>query len=346
MADRLTLNDALRDYYTQRKGRYSASTWHAHEGQLERWRTWITRETQPNVYLDDIDERHMVRYFDKLRPPAVAPSSFNNYRQYLRSFWLYCREEAWVQTNPMRHVDAMRVPKRVRLQLSADELLALLDGAGPRDRVALAVGMNTGLRGGDIAALTVGSVNLGNDTLLAWEEKTDQETLLPITADLRPELLRWFQHYAEACDIPDWRKLPNHWTLIPPARGAALNVHDPSAGFRVAYKTTARYRHPETIVHRALERIGHDTHREGFHTLRRSAARELYNLAVRDGIGDPIRIAQALLNHKSQKTTEIYLGITHEKELRDGMMRGKAFLSRSVTSADVPVIESKENRSA
>ena len=332
MTETRTLNDALSDYYAQRRGKYSTSTWEAHEGQLERFRTWVTRETQPNVYLDDIDDRLMVRYFNRLRPPAYSPSSYNNYRQYLGAFWKYCQGEGWIRTNPMRHVDPMRPQRRVRLQLSADELLALLDGATPRDRVALAVGMNTGLRGGDIAALTVGSVNLANNTLLAWEEKTDQETELPVTAELRAELLRWFQHYAEATGTTV-ESLPNHWTLVPPARGHAVNVHDLSLGYNVVYKVESRYTHPEKIVQRALTRIGHATHREGFHTLRRSAARELFELALAEKRGDPIRIAQALLGHKSIKTTEIYLGITHEKMLRDEMMRGKSFLSRAANHA-------------
>lgn len=338
MNETLTLNEALSDYYHQRKGRYSQATWDAHEGQLERWRTWVTRETQPNVYLNDIDDRLMVRYFNRLRPPAYSPSSFNNYRQYLNAFWKFCQGEGWVRVNPMRHVDPMRVPKRIRLQLSSDELLRMLDDATPRDRVALALGMNTALRGGDIAALTVGSVNLGNNTLLAWVEKTDQEMMLKMPAELRPELIRWFEHYAAACGVPDWTRLPNHWTLVPPARGHARNVHDLNAGFVVHYKTGSRYAHPEQIVQRALQRLGHPTKGEGFHTLRRSAAREMFDLAVEDGVGDPIRVAQALLGHKSQKTTETYLGLTHEKTLLDQMMDGKPFLTRraggTVTAAD------------
>lgn len=344
-----TLSEALADYTAQRRGRYSPSTWAAHEGQLEQFRTWIVREYQPNVYLSDVDERAMVRYFNRLRPPAYAPSTFNNYRQYLAQFWNYCRAEGWVSVNPMRHVDALRVPRRIRLQLSADELLRMLDQCeNPRDRAALAIGMNTGLRGGDIAALTIGSVNLGNNTLLAWEEKPDQESLLPITAELRAEILRWFPIYAAAMGLASMNDLPNHWTLVPPAQGRALNVADLTQGFRVAYRPERHYAHPEQIVQRALARLGHPTRQEGFHTLRRSAGREIYELAVREKVGDPIRIAQALLGHKNQRTTELYLGITHELRQRDELMRGQSFLTRAARENGTlaPIQELEERRHA
>lgn len=327
-----TLSDALSDYYAQRSAKYQESTWKAHEAQLEKFRTWATRQHGPNCHLADIDDREMVRYFNRLRPPAYEASTFNNYRQYLLMFWTYCRGEAWVQTNPMRHVDPARVPRKVRLHLSPEELLAMLTDATPRDRIALATGMNTALRANDVMALTVGSVNLSNDELTAFIQKTQVEEVLPITSELRVELIRWFQHYAEASGVARWQDLPLDWTLIPPARFEGVNVHRPELGGRIVYKTNGRYSHPEKIVHSALERMGYPTKREGFHTLRRSAARAVFDLAAKDGVGDPIRIPQSLLGHKNRVTTEIYLGITHEKRLRDDMLRGQSFLNRAVES--------------
>lgn len=327
--DSLSLNDALADYYRVRRGRYSVSTWRSMEGQLEKWRTWITKETQGNVPLEAVanpDDRYMERYFNRLRPPAYSPRTFNNYRQYFLLFWGYCIDEGWVRVNPMRHVDPVRVPKYVRLQLSAQELLRMLDDATPRDRVALALGMNTGLRGGDIAALKVGDVNLTNNTLTAYVEKTDEELEIPVTAELRSELLRWFKAYADLMGLEDWTTLPNDWTLVPPAQGVSVQPGVSGAAYRAVYKPHRRYRHPETIVHRALERLGYPKQKEGFHTLRRSAARVWFDQAVRDGVGDPIRIPQTLLGHKSRATTEIYLGVTRDKQVLGEMMRGKSVL--------------------
>lgn len=339
----ITLNDALSDYYRVRRGRYAPSTWRAHERCLETWRTWVVRELQPNVLLElvaDPDERYMERYFNRLRPPTYSPSSFNNLRQYLGAFWKYCLGEGWIRTNPMRHVDPLRVRREVRLQLSAAELVQIVEGCPePRDRVALAIGANTGLRGGDIATLFVGSANLTNDTLTAFVEKTDKEVQFAITADLRRELLVWFAHYARACNLASLHELPNDWRLIPKIKSTAIDPMRMELGRRNIYLPHTTLAHPERIVHRALERLGHGTYKEGFHTLRRSAARAVYEHAKDKGHSDPLRMAQALLDHQSRSVTEIYLGITPEKEELAGMMRGKSFLHDDGDGEQVVSIE-------
>ena len=330
MRDMLTLNDALRDYYEVRAGRYELRTWRCHEARLEHFRTWVTRETQPDVYLEDIagpGARYMERYFNKLRPPAYAPGSFNNARQYLTGFWKYTIGRGWVLGNPMMHIDALRVPRVVRLQLAAGELLSMLEDANPRDRVALALGMNTALRANDITGLKVGNVNLENNTITAWVEKTDEERIFPITEELRVELLRWLKHYADVAQV-DVRDLPNSWILVPAARWCGINPRNPALGGVLVY-TEKRMTNPQRIVQTALRKLGHDTKGEGFHTLRRSAARVLFDLAAADGVRDPIRIPQSLLGHTNRATTERYLGVTHEATMRDEMMKGKSFLGRA-----------------
>src|SRR5690349_3240729 len=114
----VTLNDSLSDYYQVRLAHLARTTRDAHEGALERWRKSVVRETQVGVYLETIDDRMMVRYFNRYLPPGHSPSTYNAYRQYHKRFWDFCRGEAWVGTNPMRHVDPLRAERKVRLLLS------------------------------------------------------------------------------------------------------------------------------------------------------------------------------------------------------------------------------------
>jgi integrase len=243
----------------------------------------------------------------------------------------------------MRHVDPARSSAAPAAAVRAGAAGAL-DGASPRDRVGLALGMNTALRAGDIMALKVGDVNLSNNTLHAFIQKTKRYDDLPISVELRAELLRWFEAYAREMGLKDWMtELPNQWTLVPAAHFQAFNVHQPAGGGRNVYKTSGTYSNPETIVHRALERLGHPTRGEGFHTLRRSTARRFFDLAIEEGVRDPIRMPQALLGHARRETTEIYLGITVEKEMRDELLRGKSFL-RQVADAEIRNAKGEDER--
>lgn len=330
----MTLNTALEEYYHRREGRYSPATWRAHEQQLEKFRQWLTRRTTPYVLLGDVEDRDVSDYFKRIRAQGLAASSHNNYRQVVKMFFGFCVAEAWIKTDPSRHVDPMPVRKRVRLQLTAGELLAALEDASPRDRAGLAVGMNTALRAMDVMTLKVGDLALDADYLTVWIEKTSSEDLMPVTADLHSEMLRWLQHYGQVMQVP-WMDLPNDWTLIPPAQWLAVDPNDPTGPGRIRYCPDRTLRHPEKIVHRALERLGHPTKGEGFHTLRRSTARVAHDLAAADqDVSTPaIRIAQALLGHKHQSTTEGYLGLTVERQARDDLLRGKSFLRRAADAA-------------
>lgn len=333
----MTLNTALENYYHRRQDRYSPATWRAHEQQLEKFREWMTKRTTPYMLLTDVEDRDVSDYFKRVRAQGVAASTHNNYRQIVKMFFAFCVAESWIRTDPSRHVDPMPVRRTVRLKLTAGELMAALEGATPRDRAALALGMNTALRAMDVMTLKVGDAALDDGWLSAWNEKTNTEDTLPITAELHTELVRWMQHYAQTMGVDKWPDLPNGWTLVPPVQWLAHNPHDPKGPGRYRYCHDRVIRHPELIVHRALERLGHPTKGEGFHTLRRSAARVVHDLAASDGdVHTPaIRIAQALLGHKHQATTEIYLGLTVEKQARDELLRGKSFLGRAATAAQV-----------
>lgn len=323
----VTLNEALHDYYEQRSARYVDSTWRAHEYRLEHLRKWATREYGPNCRLSDIVERDLVRYFNRFRPPVKAARTFNNYRQYVTMFVKFCLSEGWLDRDVMRHVDPATVPETLRLRLSADELLESLVGADPRDRIALAVGMNLAGRAQDLMAMRIGDVNLANGKISAYIKKTKKVQEFDITAELHVELVRWLQHYADATGVSRWQDLPNEWTLIPPMQHLGVNPWQPDLGGVNVYKTSETLRHPERIMHAALIRLGHPTKGEGFHTLRRSSARELYELAKKLGHGDPITMPQTLLGHKNRQTTEIYLGVSHEKDELSKMMNGMSFLT-------------------
>lgn len=314
------LDEALGYYKEQRLAGRALNTRIASETQLERWRNWMVKEIQENVYLSDVDTITMSRYFNRLRP-RVEPSSFNAYRQIVDAFWTYCVKEGWVSTNPVRNVDRQKVPRRTRLQLSPSEWITMLElTPDPRDRILLAVALNTALRASDIVTLRIGDIDLVSLTLNTLIRKTSGEDSLPISSELRAELLAWYQAYADKMNLPDIASIPNTWRLIP------AYEKGPRQYTTLCPLAKNPMTKPHLIVHAALERIGHSTEREGMHTLRRTAGRVLFDLLIARGVNDPIRIIQALFNHKSRLSTEMYLGITAERTLRDELLRGQSIV--------------------
>lgn len=324
-------------YESQRLAGRAKSTQLNVKGQLEKFRQWVTSESQPNVYLRDIDDLLVSRYFLRLLPPAFAESTFNLYRGHIVAFFEFCRAESWILTNPCRFVDKQTEPEgSPKLRLSASELLTMLRNASsPRNRIALAIGMNTGIRSSEARAIKVGDVNLTNDLVAIYRPKTKQYSQFPITGTLHEELLSWFTWYAEELGHDSIAGLPNNYTLIPPLRGLGL-LPGRTVEYRVEVRPYGIHGCLERIVQHELQKLGYPLtdpltgkpKREGFHTLRRSAGRAVYELAVSDGNDDPIRVAMAFLGHKNQATTEIYLGIQRDEQARNQLIQSRPFLER------------------
>jgi hypothetical protein len=72
--------------------------------------------------------------------------------------------------------------------------------------------------------------------------------------------------------------------------------------------------HPARVVQRALKRLGVEIEAgEGFHTLRRSAARAFFDSMAAAGHDEALRMTSAFLHHSSTQVTEVYLGLRHER---------------------------------
>lgn len=258
---------------------------------------------------------------------GVAASSFNSYRSVLVSFFDYALRMRWTDVNVMDAIPAARPDApRQHLYLNAGELLALLDHAdNPVERVGMALGMNTGLRGNDVSHLTVFDASLAAGVIQTEIRKTNKLDVKPITMELHGELTRWLSFYADVTGVGDPGLLPDHWLLVPAYRNPAPSERDR----RVKPRPTDVHKSPWRLVKRPLERMGYPTKGEGFHTLRRSSARSLFESLRESGEGrdHALLIVKEFLNHASVAQTEHYLGIKEERAIRDALLKDKPFLT-------------------
>lgn len=321
------LTEAVEQFIERRQVRYKPDTWRVLSGNLDRFYRWGIDQYGTHCLMSDIDDRAMARYMAQYR--KLEASSFNAYRGQLVTFYKFCNSVNLHNRMPFEDVPRREEEVKMRLQLSADEIATGMDLlTEPRDRAGIAIGANTGLRAGDITRLKINNLNLTNGLLSTKISKTLTAQDIPITKELHTEMLRWFEHYAKKMGCTT-QELPGHWTLIPAIKSVCINVNDPAAGRIDTYVTDSEMQNPAEIVQRMLRLLGLPTYKEGFHTLRRSAARIVNDVADHQGFPNSLRLAQAFLGHSDITTTQKYLRLTTESIQLNRLMNGQSILGES-----------------
>lgn len=326
----MMLSDALDEYLTVRKRQVKARTLGNETQALKVFLAEIG-----NIQLKNLTANHIVNFFYSGRDENLQPSSFNVMLQHVRLFLAFCQRRKYLKRDLMEDIRARKEIKRERMRLSPSQLLGLLEVAAcERDRGFLAVAMNTGLRAGDICELRIGDVNLDAGKIRCQVSKSDVEDLKPISADLDKELRRWLLHY-EATEKDTYRqKLQPDWYLFP--SHAVWNTPDDWPGGKREGERLFPERKmavPHRAVKRALKELGLDGPGEGVHTIRRSVARAYFESLRAQGYDGALQATKEFLNHANAQITEQYLGLTHERQIRDETIAGKPFLS-AMTEAD------------
>jgi integrase len=298
---------------------------------LNRFQRSVATARRPNPYVHEITREEVDDYC--YGPTGIRRGikaiSFNRYRSILQVFFEYCLTMRWTDINPMDAIGRARPDApTTKLYLGASELLGLLDhAANPVERIALSLGMNTGMRGNDIRHLTIFDANLGTGVIQTEIRKTRKLDVKPITMELHWELSRWFETYAALmeCEVAD---LKDEWVLMPAYRNPAPNERRRE----VRLNPTDVHGSPWRLIQRPLARAGFPTKGEGFHTLRRSSARALFESMRHSGEGrdHALMVVKEFLNHSSVMQTEHYLGLNQERAIRDVLLKDRPFLSQLV----------------
>jgi integrase len=262
----------------------------------------------------------------------VKPQSANKYAARLRSFFLWAQRLGFITTNPCDSVDALDEEPARRPRLPVAVLGQVLDGArNPRDRALVATGLELLLRGGELAALRVGDLDLVNRTVAVRLEKahgelaTDEMALSPALAD---ELHSW---------LGDYRGLAGR--ELDPADHLFPHLVHRRRGTTSEYSVDPEtpLRQPWRVVGRAIHALGPDgqgLRRVGFHTLRRSGARALFDhLSDERGPTRAMSHVSSLLHHKNRATTELYLGVTEDRAHRNEAIRDGSASVLALSSA-------------
>jgi integrase len=314
------LSEALAEYQIVRSAHLAPTTLANDRSVLQRF-----VEGVGNPPCHQLSARACELYFAQEAARQQA-SSFNKIKTRIGGFTKFMQRRGWLDADPIAEIQSRRVTKRERLRLSAQELREAIEGASrARDRAFLAAAVHTALRASDLTAIKLGDVDLDEGRIHVITQKTQVEDWLPISTELDAELWRWLSIYAAQVaeqqeQFPDrGYTFDSDAYLFPPYW---------NEGYTDATRLSPHRRmsHPARIVQDALGRLGYPTKGEGVHTFRRSTARLLFEHASNQGHDSALRIAAALLGHRSTTTTEGYLGISLDRQKRDDLLRGRSFL--------------------
>lgn len=337
-----SIDDAIQRYLSERKMDLASRSWDCERTFLIRWAKFVQRKgpkqiarcsaADINSFFIALQDPKKCAQAGASRGPVTNGSTLNLMRTRLRTFFVWVHRQRW-HPRPDLVMDARPKPfptaaKRAFTFLSAEEMRQMVETETDiRDRTLLTLLIESGLRGSEAYRLPVGAVDFESGTISTVLHKTRKRVETPMTVGIERALREWMEHYAAEIGRPfeadDWL-FPAY--SKPLFTGKFDNNHKRTQTKRYLRPKNC-LNHPQFIVHRAMRRIGLDVPvHEGTHTLRRSAATVFYNSLIEAGEPNAIRRVMKFLNHESQETTEIYIGINVDKAATNRLLRGNSFI--------------------
>lgn len=279
------------------------------------------KAVDPGMDIRKLARAHVTAMLEYSVRLGNSDGTINSQIASLSAFCRWARNEGLMppDQNPMAGRRYRTVVPRHHDLIPLSQFHQVLDLAGerhPRDRAFVALGLFTMLRVSEIRSLRVRDLDLELNTLNAVVHKTNDRDQMRVAPELRSEMRAWLTYYTEECG-----PLNGDWFLLPSRRSMGYGMGPSGKKERKpdSLWPTRPANHLNRIIHPVLTEMGWQVHGKhlGAHTLRRSAARALYEELAAEGVDDALRQTSAWLHHKSVTMTERYLGLTGDRERRN-----------------------------
>ena len=214
----------------------------------------------------------------------------------LRGLYRFLVAEDLTSVDPAGTLDVPRAPAGLPRALRRDQIEMLLaspvgdDPLARRDRAMLEVLYGMGLRASELAALSLGDVDLDERLMRVWG-KGGKERIVPVGRHAADAVLDWLSGAGRGAVEPD------SWATTDDARALFLN----NRARRITRQGVW------LVVRRHGDRVGLGRDQLSTHVLRHSCATHML-----DG-GADIRSVQELLGHASISSTQRYTAVSQER---------------------------------
>ncbi len=273
--------------YLQFEKRFSSHTVTAYKKDLNQFSDFLI---PLGLSFPVVTHQHIRSWMVELMDQGYEPKTINRKISSLRSLYKFLLREELVLNNPMIHVRAPKVPKRLPVVVIEQKMDMLLDGGqvftddfeGLRNRLVVEILYGTGMRLSELVNLKDSDIN-GYEQALKVLGKRNKERIIPINQSLS-RLIEQYQHQKLS------QKFDNK------ARTLIVTNSGKDAYPKFIYR----------IVKSSLTHIStHD--KKSPHILRHSFATSLLNR------GADLNAIKELLGHSSLAATQVYTHNSVEK---------------------------------
>jgi len=207
-----TWMEAEKDYLRDCKARnLSLKTVRGKQYHIDQLARWCLEQSRP-VSLQSFARRHFRQYLEERRENGISEKTHRSDVLEVRLFFRFCKNEGWIDSNPLAEYALPKAAKPYVKMPSADELRALLDAITKRwdikynprikslcarhrrfyrarDTAIICLLIETGCRVGEVLALQVSDYQSGQ--LVIRTSKGDEPRVIPLTEAISDYMCAW-----------------------------------------------------------------------------------------------------------------------------------------------------------
>lgn len=253
----------------------------------------------------------------------MQPNSFNILLVQLRQFLVWGVQEGALRPEALSALKRLPETEPERMWMSLDDVVTMIEKCEDEwERFALTLASQTLCRDGEMCTLKLGDFDLDGGEVEIVRHKTRQEDVITVTEVLAEALDRWLSFVERDTGLAR----DNSWYVVPRRRIYRVPDADVQDYCHVWHYDPGlpTVRLGRIVKKHAAKQLGVEPDslgRVGMHMIRRSMARAFYEQLIQQGHQDPIRVVMAMLGHKDQRITEIYLGIKADRLRRNQILR-------------------------
>ena len=273
--------------YLQFEKRFSPHTVTAYQKDLDQFSDFLASAGSESM---TITHQQVRSWMVELMDQGNEARTINRKISSLRSYYKFLQREALIENNPMTHIRAPKIPKRLPVVITEQKMDILLDGGdvfsddfpGLRDRLVIEMLYGTGIRLAELVNLKDKDINIYEQQIKVLG-KRNKERIIPINSSLT-KLIGNYKHQ-KLCENFDNK-----------ASSLIVTNEGKDAYPKFIYR----------IVKSVLSLIStHD--KKSPHILRHSFATSLLNR------GADLNAIKELLGHSSLAATQVYTHNSVEK---------------------------------